>query len=204
MPYHHGDLRRALLDAALELASEQGARDVTLSAVARRAGVSVAAPYRHFADKDALLAAAAEESFRLFADALRQGSAAGGASRTERMVAMGRAYVRFALRHPARYTLMFGLGLRHESHPGLADASADAFGVLHDACKELVEAGDVEAEDPERLALQLWWLVHGAADLAVRRDMSKGAFEDIVADAGRSLLRGKARRPTKGSARPKR
>src|SRR3972149_3564682 len=92
--YHHGNLRRALLDAALELVETQGAEALTLRAAARRAGVSPAAPYRHFADKRTLLAAVAEEGFRALTEAMRQATAAHGAQPPGRFRALGVSYIR--------------------------------------------------------------------------------------------------------------
>ena len=105
--YHHGDLRRALIDASLALIAEEGFSALTLREVARRAGVTHAAPYRHFADKEALLAAVAEEGFRAMASDMRERMDK-ETSPTERLLACGVAYVLFAVRHPSHFRVMFG------------------------------------------------------------------------------------------------
>src|SRR5262245_23788463 len=104
--YHHGDLRRALLDAALEILAEGGAAGLTLREVARRAGVTHAAPYRHFEDKAALLAAVAEEGFRaVYAEMLARSERV--KDPVERLYQIGAAYVLFAVTHPAHFRVMF-------------------------------------------------------------------------------------------------
>ena len=140
-PYHHGDLRAALLDAADALLE---AGEVSLREAARRAGVSPAAAYRHFADKEALLAALAARHFAQFGAAL-----AGAGIR-----AQGPAYVRFALERPGRFRLMFGpLLCRAGAHPELRAAADAAFAALTRA------AGGREA------GIRAWALVHGLAHL---------------------------------------
>src|SRR5271154_2770181 len=119
--YHHGDLKRALTDAALALVREKGPKGFSLSEAARRAGVSVAAPYRHFADKAELLAAVAEEGFIQLHEAL---SAAGAAAPNpkNRVIQLGRAYVGWAVAHPDYYQSMFGAEMVKRDHPDLVVA----------------------------------------------------------------------------------
>ncbi len=143
-PYHHGDLRPALLAAAEALLVAGGPAGLSLRAVARAAGVSHNAPYRHFASREALLAALAAEGFGRLGAALRQ---AGG------LAGQGRAYLAFAAEHPALYRLMFGAELQGTSHPALREAAAGAFAAL---------AG-VAAD--RSTALAAWALVHGLAGL---------------------------------------
>src|ERR1700741_4961906 len=114
--YHHGDLKRALTSAALSLVAEKGPKGFTLTEAARRAGVSAAAPYRHFADKASLLATVAEQGFGdLHADLV---AAAGAASDPRAsVIELGRAYVRWAIAHPDHYRVMFGAEIDNASHP---------------------------------------------------------------------------------------
>src|ERR1700693_5459913 len=106
--YHHGDLPRALLDAALHIVETQGTEALTLRAVARRAGVSQAAPYRHFASKEAILAAVAEDGFRSLIAAMRESVATCGEDPLGRLRAVGLGYVTFATSHPSHFRVMFG------------------------------------------------------------------------------------------------
>ena len=105
-PYHHGDLRRALVEAAERILENEGPSALSLRAVAREAGVSAAAPYHHFKDKNELLAAIAQEGFELLAQAMREGAAHEEDPR-RRLNALGVAYVRFARDNPALYNLMY-------------------------------------------------------------------------------------------------
>ena len=130
-PYHHGDLRRALIDTALAMVTEEGAWNFTLREVARRAGVSQAAPYNHFEDKSALLAEVAAlgfQSLRQTMDAAARGQPRSG---RQALAGVGAAYVRFGVEHPAHYRLMFGAELADKArHPTLQAASDAAFAVL--------------------------------------------------------------------------
>ena len=127
-PYHHGDLRRALLDATLALAGERGAAGVTLREVARVAGVSQTAPYRHFPDKLAMLAAASEEGFALLNAALRAALKASKSDPHAELLTLGASYVRFALDHAAHFRLMFGHGSPPKAAAaGLQQAAQEVF-----------------------------------------------------------------------------
>ena len=159
-PYHHGDLRAALLAAAARWLDEQGADTLTLRELARAAGVSHAAPYHHFASRDELLAGVAELAFDRLADALA------GAARTpdaaHALLDIGEAYVRQALAHPAQFRLMFGPMLaRKAEHAGLQRAAERAFTVLLDAATRFAPERGLE------IALAGWSLSHGAANLAI-------------------------------------
>ena len=156
-PYHHGDLRRALVEAAMAALREGGAESIGLRDVARRAGVSAAAPYRHFENRAALLAAVATEGFEAFRreqEAARDGLATG-----DQLAAMALAYVRFALANPQLFRLMFSSGLEMGRHPRLR-ASADA------AYAPLARAAAREDNiAPEEVAVAAWAFVHGLAML---------------------------------------
>jgi len=158
--YHHGDLRTALLLAGGELLEEQGVAGLKLREAARRAGVSHNAPYRHFPDRDALLAALAAEGFRILGQEL-DGRSGGD---------MGEAYVRFALAHPNRFRLMFGGQLELRKHAGLREAA----GRTHEALLAAFRARR-DVADPERAAAAAWSLVHGLAQLMLDGHFSEGA-----------------------------
>jgi AcrR family transcriptional regulator len=166
-PYHHGDLRAALLDAADALLDEGGDGAVSLREAARRAGVSPTAAYRHFADKEALLAALALRGFEAFGAAMAAAVAAGDAAP---YVARGRAYIRFALARPGRFRLMFGpLLARSAAHPALLAASRQAFLALQ------ANAGGRDG------ALRGWGMVHGLAHLLLDGAIpDEGSAEQLI------------------------
>src|SRR5215469_11429629 len=166
-PYHHGDLRRALLDEALRTIQTHGVEHLTMRTVSERLGVSRSALYRHFADKHALLATVGKEGFRMLRQALAE---AWERSRRGHVgfEAMARAYVQFAVEHPSHYRVMFGGFIKSAAKDDhfLAEANA-AFHVLVDALIEEQNAGDIRRDDPVLMARFLWALVHGTAMLAI-------------------------------------
>lgn len=151
--YHHGDLRVAILRAAAEILEEQGVAALSLREAARRAGVSHNAPYRHFTDRDALLAALAADGFAQLGATLDAAGAGGPHAR-------GEAYVRFALEHPQRFRLMFGGVPRLDAHPALREAAARTYRGLVDAFETLVGR-----EGAAMAAAAAWSLTHGLAQL---------------------------------------
>jgi AcrR family transcriptional regulator len=148
MAYHHGDLRRTLLDEAADVVAELGPSALSLRDLARRAGVSHAAPAHHFGDKAGVLTALAAEGHRLLASALEQAGQAGGG-----LLGAGLAYVDFAVAHPGHFAVMFGRGLVHDDDAELVAAQARSSTALQQAAPEPVAA---------RAA---WSVVHGFADL---------------------------------------
>ena len=167
--YHHGELRSTLLEAALAML-EEGIAPAALSLreAARRAGVSAMAPYRHFADRDALLAAVATIGFERLAQTQR--AADSGGSGRQALKAQGVAYVAFACANPALFRLMFGSGAPSKSDKGrseeLARAGADSFGILAERVAD-VRSEPVKPGRPSDQALAHWSLVHGLAMLAI-------------------------------------
>ncbi|MFJ4655259.1 TetR/AcrR family transcriptional regulator [Nocardia sp. NPDC088792] len=154
-PYHHGDLRRALLDAAATAIVENGASSISLRDIARRAGVSHAAPVHHFGDKTGLLTALATEGFELLAGDLHAASKQGG------LVDLGVCYVRFAIEHRAHFEVMFRPDLYNTDDPGLASAGERAFTSLTEGIGDLGALSDSGAS----AVLAAWSLVHGFAAL---------------------------------------
>jgi AcrR family transcriptional regulator len=152
--YHHGDLPAALLKAAGKALEQKGIASLSLRDAARRAGVSHNAPYRHFADREALLAALAAEGFAMLADRLR------GRQGAE----LGMAYVQFALEHPQRFRLMFA---------GMSgDGAEQAYRMVRDAFKELPRA-DVAAA-------AAWSLMHGLAQLLLEGHLPEGSAREVL------------------------
>ncbi len=134
--YHHGNLKEALVRAALELIAEKGPAGFTFADAARWAGVSPAAPYRHFRDRDALLADVAQRGFALFADALAKAWDEGKPDVMTAFDRLGKTYLAFAKREPAYYSAMFEAGVPLDTDPLLREASENAFAVLRAAAEE--------------------------------------------------------------------
>jgi AcrR family transcriptional regulator len=186
-PYHHGDLRRALIDATLELVGEKGPKGFTLAEAARRAGVSAAAPYRHFANKGDLLAAVGEQGFNDLHDALQEvGSVVSDPD--ARLLALCVAYVRWAARHPAYYQVMFGTDTKLPEHEDWMAAGERAFAILIEAIHDAQAAGRLMGDSPVTIAAPVWALLHGLATLHIGHDFEHvGIDESIEVLADRSL-----------------
>src|SRR6516164_7124567 len=164
-PYHHRDLPQALVRSALEILSEAGVAGLSLRAAARRAKVSAMAPYRHFADKEALLAAVADYGFRQLTARLTA-AVAGAPDPRAGLAALGVAYVLFARDEPSLFKLMFGPAIEAKSaHPGLDEAGRSCFDALRQA---VAMAGFVDGETAlNDVSLACWSLVHGLSALIV-------------------------------------
>lgn len=165
--YHHGDLRRALLDATLRLVEEHGPQGFTLRAAARAAGVTPGASYHHFQDKEALLAAVAEEGFELFRSALEAAAEKSAGSPRERSHNVGVAYVLFAVREPTRFRVMMGYGVRARMRRGQLRSTAIA---TYQLVRDVLIAG-LKRSPTEHISeaevLGWWSVVHGLAFLAI-------------------------------------
>lgn len=176
--YHHGDLRRALIEQALRTIQSAGAEGLTLRGVGAALGVSRTALYRHFADKEALLAAVAREGFRMLREALRE--AWQGERGAAGFAAMGAAYLQFAVAHPAHYRVMFGRFVESgERDPELVCEAEGAFGTLVEALVALQREGLARADDPLLQARFVWSVTHGIAMLAI--DGQLHGHDDAIA-----------------------
>jgi len=183
--YHHGNLREALIQAARELIKEKGPGGFTFADAARSAGVSPAAPYRHFRDREALLADVAREGFTRFEAMLTTGWAAGKPDPITAFHNVGRAYLAFARSEPAYYAAMFESGLPPDLSPelraasdrafGVLRAAADrAFGVLRTAADALVAMLPAGKRPPAlMMSLHVWSMAHGTASLFGRGDSGR-------------------------------
>ena len=160
--YHHGNLRPALLRAAGRMLEKEGVTSLSLRDAARRAGVSHNAPYRHFADREALLAELAAEGFEMLGEAMRDQTGK----------EMGEAYVRFALDHPQRFRLMFGGALPMEKYAHLRAAAAATYQALVGAFRDLPR--------PETAAAAAWSLVHGLAHLKLDGHLAAQSVADVI------------------------
>jgi AcrR family transcriptional regulator len=194
--YHHGNLRKALVDAALELIGKGDPGELSLRAVARRAGVSTAAPYRHFESRDALLAAVAEEGYGGLAASIRAASEAHIDDPMARFREAGVGYVMFAHANPAHYAVMCRPELVDKSaYPELTAAATEAMGLLMDAISACQRAGFIPDGDPREIALAAWSSVHGLASLISSGQIGVLGFdtddvEDVARRMAKSLLSG--------------
>lgn len=190
--YHHGDLRQALLDAALGLLAEHGAESLTLRAVAREAGVSQTAPYRHFKDRNALIGDVAIEAFARLGAAVERAVRTGppGLPALERGLA---AYVRFAHLHPAEYRVMFGAELAgRDDRPDVPAAAEGVFSILREGIARLQARGLLAGGDPAMMAIAAWATVHGLVMLTLdgRTAATGRANKHIVEATTRILITG--------------
>lgn len=167
--YHHGDLKEALVQAAYTLVARDGADNFLLSDACKLAGVSTAAPYKHFRDRDEILEIVVSRAFDAFSEASMSAVAAKGEGTLEGMIAMGEAYVTFAVEQQHLFRLMFG------QHPKLKQAAQDngqgekCFSGVIEQVAKYCAANDLPG-DPRAIAIRLWTFVHGAASLLIDED----------------------------------
>ena len=172
--YHHGNLREALVAAALDLISKKGPAGFTFADAARAAGVSPAAPYRHFRDRDALMADVARRGFDSFAEASERAWNDGKPNPRAAFERLGRAYLEFARKEPALFSAMFESGLSLANYPELHEAGEKAFAVLREACEALAATMPKDRRPPAlMMALHIWSLSHGIASLFGRGDAAR-------------------------------
>ncbi len=172
--YHHGNLREALVEAALDLIGQKGPAGFTFAEAARHAGVSAAAPYRHFRDRDALIAEVAQRGFERFEQQLAAAWDEGRPTQPAAFDRLGKAYLAFARSEPAYFAAMFESGLSLTEYRELQQAGDRALAVLRGACEALV-AGMPAAKRPPAMmmALHIWALAHGIASLFARGDAAR-------------------------------
>ena len=163
--YHHGDLKNALMDTALKQISRNGVRALSLRDVARRAGVSHTASYRHFSSKESLLAAIAEQGFRRLSAAMRAATLRHADDPVRALQASGVAYVEFGVSYPEHLSVMFGVQIAHENHPGLAETSKEAYALLTSIVHDGLQVGGLRGTDERTITLAAWSIVHGLAQL---------------------------------------
>ena len=197
--YHHGELREALVRAAVELVEERGPDGFTLREAARKVGVTHTAPYRHFADRDALLVAVAEEGF----DGLHAAMMArldGVLDPRAQLQAIGIAYVEYAVEHPSHFRVMHGAAADSCVNPGYAETTGRPFRVLTETIARCQAAGFIAPGPVERHALTAWSAVHGLADLlmsgaVLRMGLADGTATEVAAQVTKDLLEGLAAPP---------
>lgn len=193
--YHHGNLREALIDAALNLIAQKGPAGFTFADAARQAGVSSAAPYRHFRDRDALISDVARRGFELFEAGLEQAWNDGKPEPLAAFENIGRAYLGFARDEPAYYSAMFEAGIAPDSDLELRQASERAFAVLRRASETLCARAPAGQRPPALMvSLHVWALSHGIASLFARGDAGRRSVpmspEELLEAAVLIYLRG--------------
>jgi AcrR family transcriptional regulator len=191
-PYHHGNLRTALLAAAERTVRERGVQELSLRELARDVGVSHGAPRRHFPDRQALLDALAESGFARLGAELQNAFDGAGEDFEPRLQAVAAAYVRFATEDAALLELMFA-GKKHEETGVLHDAAERAFTVMLELIAQGQEEGALEAGDPERVGLVLFATIQGIAALVTGGIVAPEQIDELVADAIERFLRGSER-----------
>jgi AcrR family transcriptional regulator len=188
-PYHHGNLRPALIARAERTLREQGLDGLSLRELARQVGVSHAAPRRHFANRQALLDALAESGWARLGAEVRDAAESAGEDYEARLLAAGRAYVRFATRDAALLELMFA-GKQGRQTAALQETAARAFSVLVELIEEGQASGVLEPGDPEPMALLLFATMQGIAALVTAGIVAPERLDRLVADAIGRFLHG--------------
>lgn len=192
--YHHGNLRQALVEAALELIREKGPTGFTLSEAAKQAGVTPAAVYRHFEGREDLIAEAARQGYEIFADVMQYAFDKGQPSALAAFEATGRAYLAFARKYPGHYIAMFESGISVNRTPELASVSMRARGVLEQAAEDLNQHIPIDKRPPASMfSAHIWAMSHGVVELFARN--SPGTHspfppEDLLESAIGIYLRG--------------
>ncbi|MEV0117257.1 TetR/AcrR family transcriptional regulator [Streptomyces sp. NPDC050844] len=180
--YHHGALRQALIDGAREILAERGHEQFSLNEVARRAGVSTAAPYRHFSGKDELLAAVSDQGYATLHEALA-GTAASATDVRERLLRMSGAYVRFAHDHPDLFLTMF------RGRAVASPVGVESFEVLRQVVVDAQAAALLPAgPSPELMARSIWATLHGLAVLSLRRPHERFGLDESPEDLATGTL----------------
>ena len=181
--YHHGNLREALIRAALELIASKGTAGFTFADAARFAGVIPAAPYRHFRDRDELMASVALRGFEQFEAALARAWDDAGPDAFTALERLGKGYLDFARAHPAFYSAMFEAGVPVNADPALREASERAFAVLRGAADKVCAAIPAAGRPPALMvALHIWAMAHGVASLFGRGDGAQRAMPMSAAE----------------------
>jgi AcrR family transcriptional regulator len=192
--YHHGNLRQALVEAALALIEEKGPTGFTLSEAAKRAGVTPAAVYRHFAGREDLIVECALQGHAIFGDLMDYAYESGQPSALRALEATGRAYLAFARRHPGHYTAMFESGLSRNATPELARAVGRSRGVLEQAARDISAHLPPERRPPAAMvSAHIWAMSHGVVELFARGETGANTPfppEDLLEAGIGTYLRG--------------
>jgi AcrR family transcriptional regulator len=189
-PYHHGNLREALLREGERALESGGAQRLSLREVARGVGVSHAAPRRHFADRQALLDALAQSGFERLGTRMATAIADAGPGADERFASLARAYVGFATEHPALTELMFAVKHQPDATTELRAAAEQAFEAPMALVTEGQAAGEIVPGDPERVAMVAWAAVSGLAAMANNGFLGDAPLDELIDEAAQRLVLG--------------
>ncbi len=188
--YHHGDLKKALITTAVKMLQKVAASELSLRELARQAGVSQAAPYRHFKNKEALLAAISQEGFELKLKYMQEAVAAVGDNHDEAMYACAEAYLKMATLHPEHFKIMSSSSvLPTEEHPELLASAQDTIMFVMSVVERGQKAGIIGAGDPAHRSMHCWAVVHGFSSLLAERRLEwMGVTPDNAKQAIRTLV----------------
>jgi AcrR family transcriptional regulator len=171
--YHHGDLKNALIAAGIDILAKEGVHALSLRAVAQRAGVSHAAPYAHYADKQALIAAISTAGYRRFYESLRAVGERYPGDPLRQLIEGTWAYAQFALHDPAHFKITFSSAIeREQAYPAFVEMSQQSFGLVLGIVERCQSAGILRAGPPDLLAVSVWGLVHGVVSLLLEQQIS--------------------------------
>lgn len=192
--YHHGDLRAALIEATIALLAERRAEDVSVADAARAAGVSTAAPYRHFRDKEDLLAQVSAEGFRRLGEATSAASARHPPGSVDELIAGGCAYIEFGAANPELFHVMWGAARWVTKSDSAHRVAHDCYGHFIGTLERVLAAEGLDHLDPDAFGAPLWAMVHGFASLLIAEnemlDREKSAIRQRVDDATRAYIAG--------------
>jgi AcrR family transcriptional regulator len=178
--YHHGDLKNALIRAGVEILAEQGIGGLSLRQVALRAGVSHAAPYAHFADKQSLIAAISTDGFRRLYEKLAAAAHDNSADPRQQLLETANAYLEFAAEDPAHFKVMFsGILEQEKNYPEFVEASQKNYELVVEIVQTCQAAGVLPPGPAERTAISIWATVHGLAALALERQIPHTLLEQV-------------------------
>jgi AcrR family transcriptional regulator len=176
--YHHGDLKNALIEAGIDILASEGVNGLTLRKAARQAGVSHAAPYAHFADKQALIAAISTEGYRRFFEQITAVVTRYENDPLRQVIEGAWAYMKFALDDPAHFRITFsGVVEKEKDHPALVDATAQSFAQVVHIVERCQQTGILNPEPPDLLAVSIWSAVHGLVSLLISGQISHTLLE---------------------------
>jgi AcrR family transcriptional regulator len=179
--YHHGDLKNALIQAAIETLSADGVNVLSLRKVAQRAGVSHAAPYAHFTDKQALIAAISTEGYRKLFDCLASVVEQYRHDPLRQLIETAWAYVQFALREPAHFKItLSGMVEKEQEYPALVEMTQKAFGLVVEVTEACQQAGILKPGPSDQMAVSVWSMVHGFTSLFLEGQISSSMVDRLT------------------------